>query len=309
MREFTDKEREFLKLLIDYKKKGDIQALLLARLLKNRIGLIAIGWDVNEHSITFYSESQKNETNCEYYFDFSDFLYFIEELEEYKLIKVDKHATPDNIVNENLLYDHEEYTTELPKEIQKYIKGTLGSITFYRKIKNSDGEIESFTLSPLSVSQYNVHLSEILDKYASGIICPLPLLNELVKYNFKDIEQRRFEQQLDDEKKRHKQILYDNTKKHREQLKSADKSFKVALLAVLVSAIMPFIIMKCTPDSKMNSTQVEQIESAIKSTKTEYPTKIEVSMPDTITVKDIENRKIINNIHIDNEQTKDAQPK
>ncbi len=78
-----------------------------------------------------------------------------------------------------------------------------------------------------------------------------------------------------------------------------------AALATIIAATVPF----CTPPTELESLQFQGIEKAIKSTKIEFSTEIEVSFPDTIKVKDADNKRIINNIYIDNDKTKDAQPK
>lgn len=99
-----------------------------------------------------------------------------------------------------------------------------------------------------------------LEKYANKVIYPLPLLEDLAENEFKSIEQRNFEKQLKKANKHHK-----------EQLKVANKSFYVAMLAVVVSTIVPFGVNKCTDPVELNRKQIESLQKAIKESKVSFP--------------------------------------
>lgn len=92
------------------------------------------------------------------------------------------------------------------------------------------------------------------------VIYPLPLLEDLAENEFKSIEQRNFEKQLKKANKHHK-----------EQLKVANKSFYVAMLAVVVSTIVPFGVNKCTDPVELNRKQIESLQKAIKESKVSFP--------------------------------------
>ncbi len=128
--------------------------------------------------------------------------------------------------------------------------------------KTGEGQCQPTTI-------YNIYECGKLWDLMSSVYVVNNSLVELAKYNFKSIEQRNFKQQLN----------------------KTNWSIGITAIAVIVSAIMPLIIMICSPDTDK---QIEKIESAIRATRTEYPTKIEVSLPDTITVKDIKKHKYTN---------------
>lgn len=60
-------------------------------------------------------------------------------------------------------------------------------------------------------------------------------------------------------------------KHHKEQLKVANKSFYVAMLAVVVSTIVPFGVNKCTDPVELNRKQIESLQKAIKESKVSFP--------------------------------------
>ena len=114
----------------------------------------------------------------------------------------------------------------------------------------------------LKLETYNVYVDFVnyLEKYANKVIYPLPLLEDLAENEFKSIEQRNFEKQLKKANKHHK-----------EQLKVANKSFYVAMLAVVVSTIVPFGVNKCTDPVELNRKQIESLQKAIKESKVSFP--------------------------------------
>ena len=80
----------------------------------------------------------------------------------------------------------------------------------------------------------------------------MPLLEDLVKHEYKSIEQRNFEKQIEE-----------NDLHHKEQMRYARNSFYVALFAVVVSAAIPLFIEKCAEPIETKKSQLKSLEQSI----------------------------------------------
>ena len=271
MRNFTPKEKKFIEKIIATKNKGDLSAfkeLELAKLVRNYLAAIVIEWEVGENpSVTIYSE-KNTPGDISSYFKIADFLSFIDELKEYKYIRVDHYGNQ----KERRLYDQDKYSNKLYGDIQENIK----------TIK-TDPETGSETLIPINeddklrlwriaedgsqilvdfekIENINLDIATLLSRYADGIIYPLPLLEDYQNNDYQTIEQRNF----------------------KKTIRWTRVSVFVASAAVLIPAIMSY----CSNDTKI-------IKNAILDNKTEMPAKIEVFTKDTLNVKSVEIPKVI----------------
>lgn len=186
MRKFTPKEKEFLKKIVKLKENSNLQELQLMRLLRKQLETLAISWEIEPNcSIQIYSQKQNPNTIerkeiLKIYFDIADYIYLVEELLEYKLIKL-QEVSFDNSSHENwrYLYNRDKY------EI-------LGDFIFEKANKSNC----LYALSDINKQKVNVTFARYLEKYANSIIYPLPLLNDLIENDFLSINERRHEEQL-----------------------------------------------------------------------------------------------------------------
>lgn len=255
MRSFSDKEKEIINKLISIKRSSKLEELQVARLLREQLSCFAIQWTFKpKKGLSLYSYEGKNMDDVDWdglrknYFQTVDFLYLIEELENYNLIKLQTFSFDLEHDDERLLYDRNLYEFK--------------QNAFWHK---SDG---IKYLIPVE-AKHNVYVDFVnyLEKYANKVVYPLPLLEDLAENEFKSIEQRNFEKQLKEADKH-----------HIEQLKIANKSFYVAMLAVVISAIVPFGVNKCTDPVELNSKQIESLQEAIRKSKVSFPDSVKVSI-------------------------------
>lgn len=73
-----------------------------------------------------------------------------------------------------------------------------------------------------------------------------------MKHEYKSIEQRNFEKQIEE-----------NDLHHKEQMRYARKSFYAALFAVVVSAAIPFFIEKYAEPIEIKKSQLKSLEQSI----------------------------------------------
>lgn len=248
MRLFSDKEKEIISKLISIKKSSKLEELQVARLLREQLSCFAIQWTFEpKKELSLYSYEGKTIDEVDWdglrknYFQTVDFLYLIEELENYNLIKLQTLSFEIEHDDERFLYDRNLYEFK--------------QNAFWRK---SDG---IKYLIPVD-AKHNVYVDFVnyIEKYANKVVYPLPLLEDLAGNNFKSIEQRNFDKQLRDAEIHHK-----------EQLKIANKSFYIAMLAVVVSAVVPFGVNKCADPIELNSKQVELLLQAIRDCNVSFP--------------------------------------
>lgn len=102
-------------------------------------------------------------------------------------------------------------------------------------------------------AEYKVYIDfvDYLEKYADKIIYPLPLLEDFVANNYKSIEQRYFEKQLEENEQHHKEQIDNNERYHITQMEASKKwqtkqisrtncSLIFAVLAFISSISIPF---------------------------------------------------------------------
>lgn len=264
MRELTTYEKKIVEGLIKLKNDSNLLELQTARILRKKSSnFLAIKWcSENKYSLSIYynaddENTQINELRAkealEKYFEICDFLYFIRELEENKMVVI-QTISSDNLKIKTL-YDKNcfKYNEEDDK--------------FYPV--NSDGI--SKELLPL-INQHWSFLNTytdivlLLDKFLyCKIIYPLPLLEDYVANGYKTIEQKNFA----------KQIYKTNC------------SLKIAFAALIISAIIPFLENICTSPAKIDEVQLKAIEQAIINSKTAWPNAINIQSPDTLKIKNI----------------------
>lgn len=108
-----------------------------------------------------------------------------------------------------------------------------------------------------------VDFVDYLEKYANKVIYPLPLLDDLVTNNYKSIEQRNFEKQIN----------------------KTNCSLKIAFAALIISATIPFLVDRCALPTEIDNTQLKTIEQAIINNKATYPSTINIQLSDTLKIK------------------------
>lgn len=98
MRLFSDKEKEIINKLISIKRNSNLEELQVARLLREQLSCFAIQWTLKpKKELSLYSYEGKTINDIDWdglrknYFQTVDFLYLIEELENYNLIKLRKY--------------------------------------------------------------------------------------------------------------------------------------------------------------------------------------------------------------------------
>lgn len=255
MRQLTCNEQQLVKKLIQLKQNARLEELQVARLLRKELECFALRWTLEpQKAILFYSLQGTSIADINWndlrknYFKIADFLYFIEELEQEHLIRIQTLSFNLQTDEERVLYDREKY------------KYKPSGDTFW-------GEGSDITyLVPIN-AEHKVYVDfvDYLEKYANKVIYPLPLLDDLVTNNYTSIEQRNFEKQIN----------------------RTNYSIAIAVLALITSAIIPFLVDRCTPPTKMDSKQLKKIEQAIINNKTIWPSTINIQMSDTLRIKNI----------------------
>lgn len=231
MREFTEIEKEWAKTLVNWKQDAKLEELQVARLVRKDLNCFALRWTLEPQKTEWFYVSEKEDSDIIWsdiernYFKIADFLYFIEELEQEHLIKIQTLSFKNKNDNERILYDRSLYQYDSTKDIfvQKY-KG-LSSLIWIKGKR-----------------AIHIDFVDYLERYADKIVYPLPSLENLVKCDFKSIEQANYE----------------------EQLGKMNCSLRIAMCAVIVSAVVPFLVDRCSDPVKIDDAQLYKIEQAIK---------------------------------------------
>lgn len=266
MRIFTPKEKDFLNNLVLIKKKGKLEELQLMRLLRIQLNTLAIRWVLEPKcSIQIYAQF-KNPTVEQWrdiqkkYFEIADYIYLIEELFEYKLIKL-QEVSFENPTQENhrVLYDQDKYSIE-------------GDSIFEKSNKNNC----LYALSDICKHKVNVTFAHDLEKYANSIIYPLPLLYDLINHDFRDLERI----QLEEARTNNRKTLCNTYT----SLKQTRCSIIISVVAVVISclAIIAPLLYEIFWSNNPNSTDVQEIKTAIEQNKN---ISIDLINSDTINVK------------------------
>lgn len=188
MRDFTDEEKDIIKLLVKTKKACDLRELQFARILRKRLDCLGIKWEIsNKSKLTIYTQHAKSNNGKEIliksFFDICDFLYFIEELLEYKYIEIQNVEVADSCKSFSVLYDKDNWNYDEAQE--KFIS------------KNSEKIIDglSFDWEDVFLDQdKQILFNDIVKKlarYSTAIIYPLPVAVDYVKHRCKSIPRRQ----------------------------------------------------------------------------------------------------------------------
>ncbi len=265
MREFTPKEQDFLKQILFLKEGGNLHELQLMRLLRKQLDTLAIKWELEPKcSIQIYAQFE-NPTIQQWkdiqkkYFEIADYIYLIEELFEYKLIKL-QEVSFENPIQENyrVLYDRDKYLIEGDSIIEK-----------------SNDNNCLYALSDIGKHKVNVTFARDLEKYANSIIYPLPLLHDLINHDFKDLERI----QLEENRTNNRKTLINTYR----SLRQTRCSIIISAFAVIVSAFSTIFNTCCS--NNITTNDAKEIVSAIKELKTTEVDNPTPQLFDTLEIK------------------------
>lgn len=240
MRQFTQKEKEIIGRIVTFKRISRLEELQVARLLRKELVCFAVKWSVGpKKELSFYSfqgnvgGSVNWELLRKSYFQVSDFLYLVEELEGLGFIKIQTLNFEIEKEEDRILYDRERFSYDSDRD------------TFSSK----EGEY----LLPID-AKHKVYIDfvDYLEKYANKVIYPLPLLEDWVDNEYKTLEERNFEKQIQS-----------GEEHHREQMKVNRNSFIVACIALALSFIVPFGVSKCEGPIKVEEKQWKSLIQAV----------------------------------------------
>lgn len=288
MREFTTKEQDFLKQILFLKESGNLQDLQLMRLLRKQLDTLAIKWQLEPKcSIQIYAQFknptiQQQKDVQKKYFEIADYIYLIEELFEYKLIKL-QEVSFENPTQENyrVLCNRDKYLIEGDSIIEK-----------------SNDNNCLYALGDIGKHKVNVTFARDLEKYANSIIYPLPLLHDLINHEFKDLERI----QLEENRTNNRKTLI-NTYRSLKQTRCSIIISAVAVVVSFISIIAPTLHEVYWSNSP-NSADMQDIKTAIEQNKN---ISIEAINTDTINVKvaNVPNNQPINlNVKVKPDQPK-----
>lgn len=260
MREFTDKEKELIEKLISFKQTARLEELQVARLLRKELQCFAVKWSINPIKIQLYSyKGVEDSSKIDWdslrrdYFKLVDFMYFIEELESASYVKMQVLPSKDTTDEERILYDKSKF---------KYIESCD---EFWSRENNG---ISYFV--PIEAKHIvKTYMVDYLEKYANKIVYPLPVLEDLYDNEYKSLEQRNFDKQMN----------------------KTNLSLGIAFSSVLVSAVVPFILDKCSSPTKIDDAQLGTIKNAIIESKSVVPDSINISYSDTLKIRTIMPKK------------------
>ena len=261
MRLFSDKEKELINRFLQLKKDNDIVALQVAKFIRESLDCFAIKYQIKDKpQIVFYSkegegDKDKNKVNHNY-FTICDFIYFVQELEQYGFIKFQRNVTTmiENKVEDYvLLYDRDQY---------KYVEE---DDNFVRKDAGDGEEIEFlgkvWKLKPFKVAGHvdAVYLDFVKDlvTYGNAIIYPLPLLEDFAAHNFKDLQRIELEEAR--KSNRESQV---NTLKSIKQTRCSIIISAIAVAISLIAIIAPIFYEAFWSDSPSGE-DMQNIKSAI----------------------------------------------
>lgn len=234
MKQLTKKEQQLVRKLVDLKQTARLEELQAARLLRKELECFALKWTLKpQYTLSFYSSNYKDWDKLKKsYFQVADFLYFIEELEQENLIKIQTLSFDLKEDEERVLYDRHKYEYHTEDD------------TFCEKDGNGlfRADIKGKQIVYIDIVKY-------LEKYANKIIYPLPLLEDFVENKYKSIEQRNFEKQIS----------------------KTNCALWVSIIALVVSTIISIIEIRYSPPTKIDNHQLKIIEQSIIKNKATYP--------------------------------------
>ena len=265
MRELTIKEKYIVKGLFDRKNESNLEELRTTKLLRDNLDCFALRWELAPRKIIkIYMKQEDTEDIAklnEQYFKICDFLYFMDELEANHYIKLQtiSFAEDTSKLLRQALYDTSKYQYGFLKDIEHF-----GNLDCFYEIADNGKRL--YEVKHIKQNAYT-DCVDLLNKYYDKIIYPLPLLEDLVKHEYKSIEQRNFEKQIEE-----------NDLHHKEQMRYVRKSFYAALCAVAVSAVIPFFAEECAEPIEIKSSQLKSLEQSIIQSKTILPDTVNVQL-------------------------------
>ena len=259
--------------IVQLKRAARLEELQVARLLRKELECFALRWVLEpKKTLLFYSTQNNTDWNAlrKNYFQVADFLYFIEELEQDRFVKIQTLSFEVKTDEERVLYDREKYRYKSSDDTFWGIKGDMQYLV------------------PVN-AEHKVYIDFVsyLERYANKVIYPLPLLEDFVVNNYKSIEQRNFEKQIEEDERHHQAQMKASADRHEKQISKTNCSLVIAAIALITSATMPFLVNKCTPPTEINNTQLKTIEQAIINSKTTWPNAINIQSSDTLKIKKV----------------------
>ena len=277
MRRLTKNEQKIVEKIVHLKQAAKLEELQVVRLLRKELECFALRWTLEpKKTLFFYSCQEKSMEDInwdslrKHYFQVADFLYFIEELEEEHLIKMQTLSFEVKNDEERTLYDRSRF------------KYNPSMDTFW----GENGDI--FYLIPIK-AEHKVYIDFVnyLEKNENKVIYPLPSLEDFVTNDYKSIEQRNFEKQIEENERHHRTQMKANEVWQAKQISKTNCSLIFAALAFISSVSIPFLVSRCAPPSEIDDIQLKVIEQAIINSKTTCPNVINIQSADTLNIQNI----------------------
>lgn len=273
MRQLAETERLLVEKIVQLKQAARLEELQVARLLRKELECFALRWVLEpKKTLLFYSIQNKTDWNVlrKNYFQVADFLYLIEELEKDRFVKIQTLSFEVETDEERVLYDRGKYRYNSSNDTFLGIKGDVQYLV------------------PIN-AEHKVYIDFVsyLERYANKVIYPLPLLEDFVANNYKSIEQRNFEKQIEESERHHQAQMKVSADQHEKQISKTNYSLVIAAIALITSATMPFLVNRCTPPTEIDNAQLKAIEQAIINSKTAWPNAINIQSSDTLSIKNI----------------------
>ena len=273
MRQLAETERLLVEKIVQLKQAARLEELQVARLLRKELECFALRWVLEpKKTLLFYSIQNKTDWNVlrKNYFQVADFLYLIEELEKVRFVKIQTLSFEVETDEERVLYDRGKYRYNSSNDTFWGIKGDVQYLV------------------PIN-AEHKVYIDFVsyLERYANKVIYPLPLLEDFVANNYKSIEQRNFEKQIEESERHHQAQMKVSADQHEKQISKTNYSLVIAAIALITSATMPFLVNRCTPPTEIDNAQLKAIEQAIINSKTAWPNAINIQSSDTLSIKNI----------------------
>lgn len=273
MRQLAETERLLVEKIVQLKQAARLEELQVARLLRKELECFALRWVLEpKKTLLFYSIQNKTDWNVlrKNYFQVADFLYLIEELEKDRFVKIQTLSFEVETDEERVLYDRGKYRYNSSNDTFWGIKGDVQYLV------------------PIN-AEHKVYIDFVsyLERYANKVIYPLQLLEDFVANNYKSIEQRNFEKQIEESERHHQAQMKVSADQHEKQISKTNYSLVIAAIALITSATMPFLVNRCTPPTEIDNAQLKAIEQAIINSKTAWPNAINIQSSDTLSIKNI----------------------
>ena len=273
MRQLAETERLLVEKIVQLKQAARLEELQVARLLRKELECFALRWVLEpKKTLLFYSIQNKTDWNVlrKNYFQVADFLYLIEELEKDRFVKIQTLSFEVETDEERVLYDRGKYRYNSSNDTFWGIKGDVQYLV------------------PIN-AEHKVYIDFVsyLERYANKVIYPLPLLEDFVANNYKSIEQRNFEKQIEESERHPQAQMKVSADQHEKQISKTNYSLVIAAIALITSATMPFLVNRCTPPTEIDNAQLKAIEQAIINSKTAWPNAINIQSSDTLSIKNI----------------------